>query len=211
MHFGLASDGYCHFTSPIRRYPDLLVHRFLKAQLVADGLLGARSLNTSNAWVAGLQPSEVRMRTASTQAASTQATNAWAAKPAITGSKSTQPRASDLEAVCKHCSEREQSAEAATREATLLKLAEYLRDREGQCFEVSVIAVNSHGLAVRELTTTAEGFIRRDDLPSGMGYEAARYRYIDPGTQKSYRLGQRLTARLLEVSSNPTSLYFVIV
>ena len=36
-HFGLGAEYYCHFTSPIRRYPDLMVHRVLTALL--DGTL----------------------------------------------------------------------------------------------------------------------------------------------------------------------------
>jgi ribonuclease R len=46
-HFGLASDCYCHFTSPIRRYADMLVHRYLKADLGVgkSGKLGYKRLH----------------------------------------------------------------------------------------------------------------------------------------------------------------------
>jgi ribonuclease R len=159
-HFGLASKGYTHFTSPIRRYPDLMVHRLLKARLADEPVLA--SVEKQLAWI------------------------------------------------CEHSSEMEREAEHASFEATALKLCEYLQPRVGERFSGIITGVNTAGFFVREDTTTAEGFVTRESLPPDFEYDAARFRYHEVESNKSYRLGQPVFVVLKDTDLIRARLQFVI-
>jgi ribonuclease R len=194
-HFGLASTAYAHFTSPIRRYPDLMVHRLLKLRLLAEqqGFASTKELYESlpKSTPKNTPKSATNLETSSTLDASSVASTL-----------------KQLDWICEHCSEQEREAEQATSEAIKLKLCEYFASQVGKNYEGIISGVNSYGFYVRESATHAEGFVQRDTLDEGCVYEAARFRWIDHDTNKAYRLGQMVAVELVSVNLARSEMQF---
>ncbi|GAB4280804.1 MAG: ribonuclease R [Coriobacteriia bacterium] len=151
-HFGLASEAYTHFTSPIRRYPDLVVHRLLKAQLA--GALDDDAV---------------------------------------------QDMVAQLEWIAEHSSVMEREAEAAEDESVKLKLAELMKDHLGEVFDGVITGVSGFGLFV-QLPNTAEGLIHVESLADDYyTHEADRHLLRGEQTGRTYRLGQALKVRVVDV------------
>ncbi|MDQ6627042.1 MAG: ribonuclease R [Pseudomonadota bacterium] len=142
-HFGLAYEAYTHFTSPIRRYPDLLVHRVIKA------------LIDSRRYV-------LTARTGSTSAA---------AKPMKRNSGATQATVlvpgGELEAweiAGAHCSANERRADEASRDVEAWLKCRYMREHLGEEFGGAVTAVTGFGLFVVLDGLYVEGLVHVTEL-----------------------------------------------
>ncbi len=136
-HFGLAYEAYTHFTSPIRRYPDLLVHRVIKA------LLGGKRYHL----VTGASnPAPVNRRTP--------------AKPVKTASAEEEK----WEVAGVHCSVNERRADEASRDVEAWLKCRYMREHLGEEYGGTVSAVTSFGLFVTLDGLYVEGLVHITEL-----------------------------------------------
>ncbi|MDR2128639.1 MAG: ribonuclease R, partial [Burkholderiaceae bacterium] len=132
-HFGLAHPAYTHFTSPIRRYPDLLVHRVIKA-ILAGGKYRLPKLP-----VPGEAHEKLNKRL--------QKNNAMRGGGDATGkNKKLSADMQAWQAAGLHCSANERRADEASRDVQAWLKCNFMREHLGEEYPGAVSAVTSFGL-----------------------------------------------------------------
>ncbi len=164
-HFGLAAKYYCHFTSPIRRYPDLFIHRVINEMLNNNFMLGEKRQN--KLMDLAIQSSKIS-------------------------------------------TEKEKAAEQAEREVEDLKKVEFMSDKLGEVFEAVISYVASFGFFV-ELENTIEGLVHIDSLRDDYYiHDQKKYCLIGEHTQKTYKIGDKVTIRLVKADIVSKKLDFIL-
>jgi ribonuclease R len=150
-HFGLAYEAYTHFTSPIRRYPDLLVHRVIKA------VLRGRRYELPELPV----PGEAQFKLA-------RRLRRNAVAQGKEGERRESPSGSkdDIawQAAGLHCSANERRADEASRDVEAWLKCKYMREHLGEEYGGVVTAVTSFGLFVTLDDLFVEGLIHISEL-----------------------------------------------
>ncbi|MDO4795168.1 MAG: ribonuclease R [Brachymonas sp.] len=189
-HFGLAYEAYAHFTSPIRRYPDLLVHRVIKAILRGEKY-HLPVLPTPGEAQAKL--SQRLQKNAALRAPNAAATAT--AKP-----RKNQAELQAWEAAGLHCSANERRADEASRDVETWLKCKYLRDFLGEEFNGVVSSVTSFGLFVTLDAMYVEGLVHITELGGDyFKFDEARQELRGERTGLRFALGAKVQVQVIRV------------
>jgi ribonuclease R len=165
-HFALAAPVYTHFTSPIRRYPDLMVHRVLKAVL------------------AGWQPPEQPHKRAARGAKQQEQTAEVRPGPI--------PE-EELKLIGEESSDAERRAQDAERELLEWKKVEFMAGRTGEEFDGLVVNVTSFGFFVELTELFVEGLVHASTLVDDRYfYRETTREWVGERSKRRLGLGSRV-------------------
>lgn len=197
-HFGLAFEAYTHFTSPIRRYPDLLVHRVIKA-ILAKTKYQLPILPT---------PGEAHAKLAK------RLEKNLASKVTEPGQK---PRKLSVDmqawqAAGLHCSANERRADEASRDVEAWLKCKYMREHLGEEYGGVVSSVTSFGIFVTLDAMYVEGLVHITELGGEYyRFDEARQELRGERTGMRYALGTRVQVQVSRVDLDGRRIDFRLV
>ena len=180
-HFGLAIDsGYTHFTSPLRRYPDVLIHRVLHA--VFEEGRDRRSARSKE---------RVNLRHSSCHGKVS-----WNVLP----TKVQNELEEEFEAIVGFLSDREKLAQDAEADLEGLKKAEFMQQHTGSVFHGLITGVQSYGFFVEIEELLVEGLVHVSSLKDDWyEYRSRQQKLVGRKNRKQYRLGDRVEVQVKSV------------
>jgi ribonuclease R len=182
-HFGLAYEAYTHFTSPIRRYPDLLVHRVIKA------LLHGKRYHLHAPEGESSERKSPRPRASASRAEA----QAW-------------------EAAGAQCSANERRADEASRDVEAWLKCKFMRERLGEEYAGTVSAVTSFGLFVQLDELYVDGLVHITELGGEyFQFDEARQELRGQRTGVRYAVGVRLRVQVSRVDLDGRKIDFRLV
>ena len=196
-HFGLAYDAYTHFTSPIRRYPDLLVHRVIKAVLT-NSKYKLPTLPT---------PGEAQDKLAKRLASRVKAPTNKLEKTVAPTKEIMAWQAAGL-----HCSANERRADEASRDVEAWLKCKYMREYLGEEFDGLVSSVTSFGLFITLDAMFVEGLIHITELGGEyFKFDEARQELRGERTGIKYAIGTRVRVQVSKVDLDARKIDFRFV
>jgi ribonuclease R len=217
-HFALAATCYTHFTSPIRRYPDLLIHRILKGVLASDAeehegalAIGAGRHVRQHAetlW-SGKEPASK----SSAKHDSAPSSSSGPHSPSVGRSGVVSPISEDdLHHQAEDASFAERRADAAERELVEWKKMKFMADRIGEDFDGLIISVTKYGIFVELADLFVEGLIPLNSLfDDRYTYHENTRQIIGQRSGKTFSLGDRVRVVLDRIDPVERKLQFSIL
>ena len=189
-HFGLAFEAYTHFTSPIRRYPDLLVHRVIKS------ILG----NTKYRLPVLPLPGEAHAKLTKRLASRVAPPLAPGEKPRKKETGAALVETQAWEAAGLHCSANERRADEASRDVESWLKCKYMLDHLGEEFSGAVSSVTSFGIFVTLDAMYVEGLVHITELGGDyFKFDETRQELRGERSGIRYALGTRVQVQVSRV------------